>query len=287
MKLIDLHTHSTASDGSLTPSEIVALSVETELSAVALTDHDTMSGIPEFIAASANMNAEVEFIPGVEISVDFTGKEVHIVALFVDHEHEGLNELLREVRVNRDARNSRLIEKLNAMGYEITLDEVLAIAGGESVGRPLVAKILIEKGYFDENQEVFDKCLKRGAPAYSPRILPQPERTLKLIKAAGGVSVWAHPLYRSANDRTYMRKVLRALKPLGLDGIEAYYTSFTPPQTKAVLEVAAEFDMLVSGGSDFHGSNQPGIELKTGRGGLAVPYEILPPLKQRASQNRT
>ena len=284
MKLIDLHTHSIASDGSLTPSEIVTLALERDLAAVALTDHDTMSGISEFITARGDAIGNTEFIPGVEVSVDFTGKEVHIVGLFVDHTHEELNELLREVRMNRDARNLQLITKLNEMGYEITLDEVLKEAGGDSVGRPIVAKILVEKGYFDEPQAVFDSCLKRGASAYVQRILPTPKKVLDLIKAAGGVSIWAHPLYRSANDRTYMRKVLRSLKPLGLDGIEAYYTSFSPAQTKAVLEVAGEFDMLLSGGSDFHGSNQPGVDLKTGKGNLAVPYEILAPLKQRTQK---
>ena len=283
MGFIDLHTHSTASDGTLSPSEIVDLAKDLNLDAVALTDHDTMAGVPEFLEAGASEDG-IEAVPGVEVSVDFTGKEVHIVGLFVDHTHQGLNELLREVRVNRDARNDRLIAKLNEMGYEITLDEVLAIAGGESVGRPLVAKILVEKGYFEEPQEVFDKCLKRGAPAYSPRVLPTPERTLRLIKEAGGVSIWAHPLYRAANDRTYMRKVLRAMKPLGLDGIEAYYTTFTPDQTRAVLEVAKEFDMLISGGSDFHGANQPGVSLGSGKGELAVPAELLDAIKLRAGQ---
>ncbi|MCK5843736.1 MAG: PHP domain-containing protein [Victivallales bacterium] len=281
MSFIDLHTHSTASDGTCLPVEIVALARELGLSAVALTDHDTMAGVPEFLEAG-NREPSLEALPGVEVSVDFAGKEVHIVGLFVDHEHSGLNELLREVRMNRDARNNILISKLNEIGYEITLDEVLAIAGGESVGRPLVAKILVEKGYFDEPQAVFDSCLKRGAPAYTKRVLPSPKEVLELIKAAGGVSVWAHPLYRAANDRTYMRKVIRTLEPLGLDALEAYYTTFTPPQTQAVKEVAAEFGLLISGGSDFHGGNQPGVSLKTGKGGLAVPEELLAALKERS-----
>ncbi|NOY75110.1 MAG: PHP domain-containing protein [Kiritimatiellaeota bacterium] len=283
MSYIDLHTHSTASDGTFTPSEIVALAAELELSAVALTDHDTMAGIEEFLEAGAGAS-EVEAVPGVEVSVDFTGKEVHIVGLFIDHEHSGLNELLREVRVNRHARNDVLISKLNEMGYEITMDEVLAEAGGESVGRPIVAKILVRKGYFKEPQAVFDDCLKRGAPAYTQRVLPSPKEVLELIKAAGGVSIWAHPLYRAANDRTYMRKVLRTLKPLGLGGIEAYYTTFTLAQSRAVEEVAAEFDVLLSGGSDFHGGNQPSVELKKGRGDLAIPADLLADLREKAGK---
>ena len=280
MSFIDLHSHSTSSDGSFSPSELIAKAEEIGLAALALTDHDTVSGIPEFVN-TASITGKVEAIPGVEVSVEFMGKEVHIVGLFVDCKTESFLNMLDEIRNHRNQRNELIIKKLQEMGFDITLQELLDIAGGESIGRPLLAKILIEKGYFTEVQEVFDKCLKRGAPAYCARVLPSPERAIKEIHNAGGIAIWAHPLYRSANDRAYLRKVLRELTKFGLDAIEAYYTSFTEAQTRAVIDVAKEFNLPLSGGSDFHGTNQKGIELGKGYGELTVPYELLEILKEK------
>ncbi len=278
MKFIDLHTHSTASDGSFSPLELVEHAHKIGLGAIALTDHDTVSGIPEFLEAAVDY--PLEAVPGVEVSVEYSGNEVHIVGLFIDYTMEPLLELLCEIRKNRNRRNELIIEKLQKMGFDITLQELLDVAGGESIGRPLLAKILIEKGYFTEVQEVFDKCLKRGASAYCARVLPSPEKAIHEIHQAGGIAIWAHPLYRSKNDRTYLRKVLRKLSELKIDAIEAYYTSFSPGQTRAVLEVAEEFSLLVSGGSDFHGTNQSNVNLGKGYGELAVPFEVFEKLKE-------
>jgi predicted metal-dependent phosphoesterase TrpH len=278
MKYIDLHSHSTASDGSFSPSELIVKAEEIGLSALALTDHDTVSGLPEFMEAASGHDS-IEAIPGVEVSVEFKGKEVHIVGLFVDFTCSSFLDMLSEIRNHRNQRNELIITKLQGMGFDITLQELLDVAGGESIGRPLLAKILIEKRYFTEVQEVFDKCLKRGAPAYCARVLPTPERAIREIHNAGGVAIWAHPLYRAANDRTYLRKVLRELTKFGLDAVEAYYTSFNTAQTRAVMDVAEEFSLPLSGGSDFHGANQKGIELGRGFGELAVPYELLENLK--------
>ena len=280
MKYIDLHSHSTASDGSFSPSDLIAKGKEIGLVALALTDHDTVSGIPEFLDAASGCDS-LEAVPGVEVSVEFKGKEVHIVGLYIDHENESLGAMLTEIRDHRNQRNELIIEKLQGMGFDITLQELLDVAGGESIGRPLLAKILIKKGYFTEVQEVFDKCLKRGAPAYCARILPTPEKAVSEIHNAGGIAIWAHPLYRASNDRSYMRKVVRELLKYGLDGVEAYYTSFTLDQTRAVLDIAEEFSLLLSGGSDFHGANQEGIKLGSGFGELAVPYELLAKIKQK------
>jgi len=280
MKYIDLHSHSTASDGSFSPSELITKATDIGLAALALTDHDTVSGLPEFMDAAASVGS-LEAVPGVEVSVEFKGKEVHIVGLFVDDSCASFLEMLCEIRNHRNHRNELIITKLQGMGFDITLEELLDIAGGESIGRPLLAKILIQKGYFTEVQEVFDKCLKRGAPAYCARVLPTPERAIQEIHNAGGVAIWAHPLYRAANERSYLRKVLRELTKFGLDGIEAYYTSFTSAQTRAVVDVAEEFSLPLSGGSDFHGANQKGIELGVGFGELAVSYELLEKLKSK------
>lgn len=280
-KYIDLHTHSNASDGSCTPSEIFSLACENGLAAVALTDHDTVSGIPEFLERAAK-SPSCEAVPGVEISVDLAGSEVHIVGLYIDYECESLLKLLTEIRVNRDSRNTVIISKLQAMGYDITLKEVNDVAGGESVGRPHFAKILIEKGYFKEPQEVFDRCLKRGASAYCPRKLPSPEEAIREIHNAGGLAFWAHAVYRLKNERYFVRRTIKKLIACGLDGVEAYYSTFTPNQQKMMTEFASEYNLLKSGGSDFHGSNQPSISLGTGiNDNLRVPAEILPEIKEK------
>ena len=278
-RFVDLHTHSVASDGTFSPAEIAAAADEMGLAAVALADHDTVSGVEGFIEAGKRFS-ELETVPGVEISTDFDNRELHIVGLFIDHRNEPLQELLREIRGNRDKRNEELVGKLQALGFEITLEELMDAAGGESIGRPIVAKILVGKGYFSEPQEVFDKCLNRNGPAYCKRILPEPERAIDAIHAAGGLAIWAHPLHRAGSDRSFMRRVLRKTVPMGLDGIEAYYTKFTPEHTRAVLDVAEEFGLPVSGGSDFHGENQVGVELGIGSGGLEVPVEAFERLRE-------
>ena len=271
--LVDLHMHSTASDGSFSPSELLKMADDIGLAAIALTDHDTLSGLPEFLEESENYK-NLTAVPGIEVSVEYCGREIHILGLFIDPDDKPLEEMLFEIRRNRNARNELIVTKLQEMGYEISLEEVLEMAGGESVGRPIFAKILVNKGYFKEPQDVFDHCLKRGAPAYCSRELPSPRKAIEKIKAAGGVAVWAHPLHRTQADRSYLRKVLKEMIPYGLDAVEAYYSSFTPAQSLAVKEVAEEFSILISGGSDFHGTNQTGIEMGRGRGGLEIPYSV-------------
>jgi predicted metal-dependent phosphoesterase TrpH len=272
-RFVDLHMHSTASDGSYTPTELLTQANSINLAAIALTDHDTLSGLPEFLKEAENY-PNLTAVPGIEVSAEYCGKEIHILGLFVDINDKPLEEMLFEIRKNRNDRNKLIIDKLQGMGYEITLQEVLNLAGGESVGRPIFAKILVDKGYFSEPQAVFDHCLKRGAPAYCSRILPTPKKAIEKIKQSGGIAVWAHPLYRTQADRNYLRKVLKEMISYGLDAVEAHYSSFTQSQVKAVMEVAYEFSIPVSGGSDFHGTNQIGIEMGRGRGNLEVPYSV-------------
>lgn len=279
-RIIDLHIHSTSSDGSCSPTEIVKMAKELGLAAIALTDHDTVAGIPEFLH-QAEMAENMALVPGVEISVDLFGSEAHIVGLFIDHENQDLLKLLREIRDNRDQRNIQIIAKLNDKGYDITLDEVLEVAGGESVGRPHFAKILIEKGYFTENQEVFDKCLKKGAPGYCARKLPRLDDAINHIHGAGGIAIWAHAVYRRDDEHSYVRKTIKKLIKFGLDGVETYYTTFQPHQQDMMASLAAEFKMIPSGGSDFHGSNQPKIQLAHGYGDMRIPEEVYHNLKRR------
>ncbi|MBN2642403.1 MAG: PHP domain-containing protein [Victivallales bacterium] len=275
---IDLHVHSHASDGTDTPSELIAKASELGLTALALTDHDTISGVEEFLAAAAGTG--VEAVPGVEVSTCVSGREIHIVGLFVNHTDPHLTSFLEKIRSDRNERNDSMLRKLNSLGYKISLEELQEKAGGESIGRPHIASVLIEKGYFKDNAEAFERCLRRGRPGYSRRELPSPEESIKRIHHAGGIAIWAHPLYRNKYTRSHVRNILKKLVPDGLDGIECYYPGFTPHQTRVIIELAEADDLLLSGGSDYHGSILPHIHMGTGDGTLAIPGECFLKLKE-------
>jgi predicted metal-dependent phosphoesterase TrpH len=280
--MIDLHTHSTASDGTFSPAQLINLAVDRGVSAIALTDHDTIDGIAEFMATGAGFDS-VRAIPGVEVSAIFNRRELHLVGLFIDPANQRLLNLLEQIRADREYRNLIIVQRVCDMGYEISYDEVLAEAGGEVVGRPHFAGVLMRKYDFSSRQAVFDACLKRGTRGYVPRKLPQPHEVIATIHAAGGCVVWAHPIYRDKGERSFMRRVLRELVPIGLDAVEAYYSSFSSAQEATVIALANEFKLALSGGSDFHGANIQEIELGVGYGELNVPDELLIELAARAS----
>ncbi len=274
---IDLHLHSNASDGTMSPRELVAHAGELGLSAIALTDHDTVSGIDEFLLAA--QDSGITAVPGVEISTLMSGREIHILGFFINHQFPPLLEFLNHIRAGRNTRNEEMIRRLCALGYEITLEEVAERAGGDSIGRPHVAAILIEKGYFKDSKQTFERCLKRGAPGFCPRKLPHPDEALRHIHQAGGIAVWAHPVYRNKFARSHVRGIIRKLKPFGLDGVEAYYPGYTPAQHQMLLELAAMFELQVSGGTDFHGDNLPHIAMGSGDGDFSVPAACYAALK--------
>ncbi len=276
---IDLHTHSTASDGSDTPAQLLQNALSAGLSAVALCDHDTVSGLEEFEQAAAGL--PIEAIPGVEISTMIFKKEIHIVGLYVDRNAPALRQPLALLRQNREERNSKLIERLCNAGFRITADDVAEFAQGESVGRPHIARALVKKGYFETVQGAFAKCLKRGTPFYIPRQFLPPDESIRIIHEAGGLAFWAHPLHEKRGDRSFLRKFLKEMMRWGIDGVEGCYSLFTERQQAISQAVAAELGLLVSGGSDYHGSNQPTIALGTGLGNLFVPYDFLTRIKEK------
>jgi hypothetical protein len=282
---IDLHTHSTASDGTKTPAEILSVASAKKLGAVALTDHDTVSGIPEFLAESAKY-PDIKAVPGVEISLKHYDYSIHVVGLFIDHKSELLNDFLSEIRKNRLKRNDLIITKLRKQGFDISLEEVNAEAGGESPGRPHFASILVRKGYFSGAQEAFDKCLKRGRSGYCDRELPMPAATVDVIHKAGGIVIWAHPMSHIDADRRALLKILKFLVGKGIDGFEAYYPSFSPEQNEYLLSLAEKYGLAVSGGSDFHGENMKGIEMGSGSGTLAIPYSVYEKLEEFSMRKR-
>jgi len=270
--LIDFHTHSNASDGTFSPSEIIELAEKINLTAVALTDHDTVSGIPEFLEKAETSN--VIGIPGVEIAVTWNYKELHFLGLWIDHNNIELKNLLSEIRSNRDQRNVKIIEKLNGIGYNITIGELKEVAHGESIGRPHIASILVKKGYFKSNQDVFSSCLARGGTGYVSRILPDPKTALDVIHNAGGIALWAHPVHRNHSKTKDLLSNIKYFKSLGLDGIEAYYSEFSVNQHNMLLKYSEDLNLVISGGSDFHGMNQPQISLAKGRGSLSIPDSV-------------
>ncbi len=285
---IDLHTHSTASDGSCTPSEIVKLAAGAQLAAVALTDHDTTAGIEEFLASASQFPC-LEAIPGVELSTRYGARELHIVGLFIDHRAPLLEAFLAKERARRAKRNRDMKIKLALLGYPLDDDEpAFAAAGGmeANLGRPHFAQALMEKFHFPDLRTVFDKLLGNNKAGYIPRENASPREAIEAIHSAGGIAVWAHPIYRDRNERAYVRRVARKLAALGLDAMEGYYALFGPPETQLVTETAAQFDLAVSGGSDFHGERSPNIALGCGAGKLCVPANLLPHLKERSEQIR-
>jgi len=279
--LIDLHAHSTQSDGSLTPTELVRHARQLGLRAVALTDHDTIAGNDE--AARAGEELGVEVVPGVEMSSHYPTGTMHILGYYLDFRDQGLcNELARLQQV-RAERNQVMTRKLQALGINIEFDEVLRLAGERGqVGRPHFARVLVDKGVVGSIDEAFQRYLKQGAPAYSAKFRLPPKEAISLIRNAGGVAVLAHPFtLHLDDDPEKLAALLCELKEQGLAGIEAIYSEHSPEQEGLYLGVAQRCNLAVSGGSDFHGANKEGVELGRGYGRMQVPYRLLEELKAR------
>jgi len=283
--MIDLHLHSTASDGTCSPEELIAEAAALGLSAVALVDHDTLSGLAAFMHAGAH--ADLTPIPGVELSCSWHDGNLHIVGLFVDPDNLRLQELLTRVRADRDDRNRKIVEALNKLGVELDLSEVLAYSKGETVGRPHIAAALVGRGVCSDVRQAFDSFLRRGKPAFVSRYLPMPEESIRMIHDAGGVAVWAHPLAFSRKSRGRVRAMANQLKQAGLDALETLYPDHKPDQRRAAQILADELGLLASGGTDYHGENSPGVRMGVGYGDLEVPDELLSPLRQRSESYRT
>ena len=278
-KRIDLHTHSTASDGTYAPRELVRKAQEEGLYALALTDHDTIAGVEE--AAATAKEIGFRFVPGVEISVKFSGRgHCHLLGYFLDHRHPRLEETLNTLQHARASRNQQMIEKLQALGIEVSLEELKALAGEGEIGRPHMAKLLVQKGVVRDFDEAFRKYLGKGCLAYVPKALLAPEEAIEIVHEAQGVVSLAHPYYLKLSYEETQAFVAQ-LKEYGLDAIEAYYTDHDAEYTSFCLDLARKFDLLVTGGSDFHGANKPDIQLGCGKGELYVPPELYENLMER------
>lgn len=281
MSRLDLHLHTTHSDGSCTPTEVVGLAHQAKVTALAITDHDITSGIPEAIAAGEQYG--IEIIPGVEISSIMGSSELHILGYFLDWQGSLLNERFKSLRDSRHRRNPQIVDRLQSLGIDITYDEVRALAGSDSVGRPHIARALMDKGVVTSAKEAFDRFLGEGKSAYVPRELPSPAEAIHWIKAARGLAVLAHPTWVKLTDQT-LAELVRQLKAEGLDGVEVYYSTHAARQTREYLSLAQQLDLLVTGGSDFHGLTKPDIEVGIGKGSLHIPTTLLSKMKEKAAQ---
>ncbi|MBX7244048.1 MAG: PHP domain-containing protein [Candidatus Sumerlaeaceae bacterium] len=280
MRLCDLHMHSTQSDGTLTPRQLVELAKTKNLEAIAVTDHDTLAGIEEARTAGAELGIRV--LSGVEISVEYNSRTVHMLGYCFDRGAARLKKGLDEILGGRHERNLKIVSKLNALGVKVTYEEIAAEAGGKVVGRPHFAAVIVRKGYAADKQEVFNKYLARGAAAYEERLRFSPEDSVAMIRDAGGVAVLAHPKLVHLAEGETIEDVVKGLKSAGLGGIECVYSLHTPEETAHYLDLAKKYDLVPTGGSDFHGGNKPEIEMGTGLGSLAVPLEFADDLERLA-----
>jgi len=266
--MIDLHIHSTFSDGTFTPTQLVEEAVNRGIKVISLTDHDSVEGNDEFLACAENY--DIKAIAGLEISAKYTvpmdgnvNGAMHILGYFPfwDKQTEDALNHLEEIRDNRNIRNPKIIQRLQELGCDITLDEVAEIAGNNVVGRPHIATVLMRKKYVRDMQEAFVRYLAKGAPAYVSRVLPTPENAIKMILEAGGVPVLAHPVSLRINSEDIFRKILEELVGYGLQGIEVITASSRWNETQSFLGYAYLYDIVATVGSDFHGSNKPSISL--------------------------
>jgi predicted metal-dependent phosphoesterase TrpH len=273
----DLHTHTQASDGMQAPSVNVQLAKDRGLSAVGITDHDTVAGIEEALVAGEKYGIVV--VPGVEISTRSGGKDIHVLGYYVDHKDEIFLQRLVTLRETRQLRNGRIIDKLQRLGVNITLDEVISGLGrpllpDESLGRPHIADVLVHKGYAIDMRDAFDRYLAEGAQAFisEPRI--SPEDACRWIREAGGMPVLAHPgLY---GDDTLVRDIIKRSTPAG---IEVYHSDHGKEEESRYLAMATEYDLIVTGGSDFHGARQ-GVVFHGDIGSVTISIEVLEQLRR-------
>ena len=276
--MVDLHTHSTFSDGTFTPTELAAAAARAGLTAIALTDHDTIAGNEELLAAAADL--PLRAMAGVEISAQYENPEtdgrsgeLHILGYFPRWSSATAAAIapLDAMRQSREERNPQIMARLQDLGFDVTYDEVRALAGNDIVGRPHIAALLVRKGIVREPQQAFDLYIGRHRPAYVPQRVFTPERVLRLIAEADGLAVLAHPSSLKIESAPVLRAFVSQLAAWGLKGIEAYYCTYNVNDSNTYTKLARENNLVVTGGTDFHGANKPDIKLGRGFGGLNTP----------------
>ena len=282
MGSVDLHLHTTASDGVLSPAEIVRYAKSKGLQAIAITDHDTIEGCEEALSGEARVGFEV--IPGIEISAEYSPGSMHILGFFLDIHHPLLNERLEYLQKARAERNPKMVAKLNQLGIKVTYEEVLKASGGGQVGRPHFANVLLEKRVVKSFQEAFDRFLKKGAPAYVDKFRFTSKEALHFIHESRGVAVLAHPNTLGVGRYSELEKVIVQLVDEGLQGIEVYYPEHSSAEVAQYKILADRYNLLSTGGTDYHGIEKNELDIGVGRGEMKLPYSIVENIK--ALRNR-
>lgn len=280
-RLCDLHTHSTYSDGTCTPAELMDLAEGAGLSAIALTDHNTIAGLPDFLAAAEGR--EVEAVPGIEFSTDYRGTELHILGLFIRPEHYGaITEILEEMLREKDRSNRNLVEALQKLGLLLDYDKIKTDTPAGQVNRAVIGAEIARLGYAESVKEAFEKYLSLKRGFYHPPGRPDAFAMIRFIKSLGAVAVQAHPFLNLKREED-LRQFLAQAVPAGLDGMETIYPLFDENTTRLAKTIADDFGLLHSGGSDFHGRNKPDIAIGTGKGNLRIPFSLMENLRTKKS----
>ena len=278
-KIIDLHTHSTYSDGSDTPAALVEIAKAAGVSALALTDHDTVSGVKSAIEAAKGYDLEI--IPGVELSAFYKKHEIHVVGLFIDYNNRYFKGELNQIRFIREERNRKMCAKLHMLGIDIDYDHMVEIYKSNMITRAHIADFLVNKGYITTRKEAFEKYIGSHCPAFIQWEKIHVIKGIRLIRASGGVPILAHPVAYKMDDKE-LDELVSTLKENGLIGMEVYYSTNSQSFTDKSLNLCKKYDLLPSGGSDYHGRTKPLIKVGSGMGGLKVPYELLEPIRCRS-----
>ena len=281
MDKIDMHVHTTASDGTMRPEHVVSLAAMQGLKAIAITDHDTVDGIVE--AGKAGELMGVTIIPGIELSTDYQGKEVHVLGYFLDENAPALKEYQSWAAEKRQERNEKILERLRKKGFEITMEQLKEANPDAVIGRPHIARKLVELGAVENVSEAFRRYLSEGRSCYVARELIGFTDAARLIKRCNGLGVLAHPLQYGYN-KSQLDTLVKTAAQAGFSGMEIYYTGYTEADQKKLFDLAEKYTLLPTGGSDFHGDNKPGVQLGTGDGKLSVPAYFLIMLAQSQYQ---
>ncbi len=280
-KKIDLHSHTVHSDGTYTVKGIINYALKKGLSALSITDHDTTEGIAEAIKYAKNF-PNFELVPGIELSTNEKNfsPDIHILGYYFDYKDKNFINKLKEIISGRDSRNLKMIEKMRADGLDVNYDDILALSDDGVITRSHFCRWLVKNGHAKSINDGFDRFLGNDKKYYVRREKVTCKMAIELIHSAGGFTSLAHPILYKLNDKK-LEELVSKLKDYGLDGIETYYTTYSEKEHEKIRQIAQKYDLIMTGGSDFHGANKENIDLASGYGNLVVPYEVLENIKKK------